>query len=29
MPVDERTKATVRALLDRYPRGYVQEEAAS
>ncbi|MBO0822132.1 MAG: hypothetical protein J2P26_14945 [Nocardiopsaceae bacterium] len=25
--MDERTKATVRALLDRYPRGYVQEEA--
>jgi hypothetical protein len=29
MPMDERTKATMRALLDRYPRGYVQEEAAS
>lgn len=27
MPMDERTKATVRALLDRHPRGYVQEEA--
>lgn len=27
MPMDDRTKATVRALLDRYPRGYVQEEA--
>jgi hypothetical protein len=26
MPMDDRTKATVRALLDRYPRGYVQEE---
>lgn len=26
MPMDERTKATVRALLDLYPRGYVQEE---
>ncbi|MFC6879058.1 MULTISPECIES: endonuclease [Actinomadura] len=25
--MDERTKATVRALLDRYPRGYVQETA--
>jgi hypothetical protein len=27
MPMDERTKATVRALLDRYPRGYVAEVA--
>jgi hypothetical protein len=27
MPMDERSKATVRALLDRYPCGYVQEEA--
>lgn len=27
MPMDDRTKSTVRALLDRYPRGYVQEEA--
>ncbi len=27
MPVDERTKETVRALPGRYPRGYVQEEA--
>lgn len=27
MPMDERTKATVRALLDRHPRGYAQEEA--
>ena len=27
MPMDEQTKAKVRALLDRYPRGYVQEEA--
>jgi endonuclease III len=26
MPMDERTKATVRALLDRHPRGYVAEE---
>lgn len=26
MPMDERTKATVRALLDRYPRGYVATE---
>jgi endonuclease III len=26
MPMDDRAKATVRALLDRYPRGYVQEE---
>jgi len=25
--MDERTEATVRALLDRHPRGYVQEEA--
>ena len=27
MPMDERTKATVRALLDRHPNGYVAEEA--
>jgi hypothetical protein len=27
MPMDEKTKATVRALLDRYPRGYVAEVA--
>lgn len=27
MPMDDRTKATVRALLDRYPRGYAAEEA--
>jgi hypothetical protein len=27
MPMDERTKATVRALLDQYPRGYVAEVA--
>jgi hypothetical protein len=27
MPMDERTKATVRALLDRYPRGYMAEVA--
>lgn len=27
MPMDERTKATVRALLDRHPRGYVADAA--
>jgi hypothetical protein len=27
MPMDEQTKATVRALLDRYPSGYVAEVA--
>ena len=27
MPMDDHTKATVRALLDRYPRGYAAEEA--
>lgn len=27
MPMDDRTKATVRALLDRHPSGYVAEEA--
>lgn len=27
MPMDERTKATVRTLLDRHPRGYVAETA--
>lgn len=26
MPMDDQTKATVRALLERYPRGYVAEE---
>lgn len=27
MPMDDRTKAAVRALLDRHPRGYAAEEA--
>lgn len=27
MPMDEQTKSTVRALLGRYPRGYVTEQA--
>lgn len=27
MPMDDRTKATVRALLDRHPNGYVAEQA--
>src|SRR5256885_15789885 len=29
MPMDEGTKATVRVLLDRYPRGYVAAETDS
>lgn len=29
MPMDERTKAAVRTLLDRHPRGYVAEAGAA